>query len=143
MSEKTILVLEVGNTRPSLNLDLESVSDRAKRSDPERYLTEHEDELVILDEVHRTPELFQSLRGLIDRGRRRVKRTGRFLLLGSASMDLLKQSGESLAGRIAYIELASFDALEVETSRTDRLWDRGGFPPSFLASSDAASMKWR
>lgn len=140
---KTTLALEVGNTRPSLYLDLESVSDRAKLSDPERYLAEHEDELVILDEVHRAPELFQSLRGLIDRGRRHGKRTGRFLLLGSASMDLLKQSGESLAGRIGYLELAPFDALEIEDTLIDRLWLRGGFPSSFLAGSDAASMKWR
>lgn len=140
---KTTLALEVGNTRPTLYLDLESVSDRAKLTDPERYLAEHEDELVILDEVHRVPELFQSLRGLIDRGRRHGKRAGRFLLLGSASMDLLKQSGESLAGRIAYLELAPFDALEVEDVQMDRLWLRGGFPSSFLAVSDAASLKWR
>jgi hypothetical protein len=140
---KTTLALEVGNTRPSLYLDLESVSDRAKLADPERYLAEHEDELVILDEVHRAPELFQSLRGLIDRGRRHGRRTGRFLLLGSASMDLLKQSGESLAGRIAYLELAPFGALEVENAQMDQLWLRGGFPPSFLASSDATSLKWR
>jgi uncharacterized protein len=140
---KTTLALEVGNTRPSLYLDLESVSDRAKLTDPERYLAEHENELVILDEVHRVPELLQSLRGLIDRGRRHGKRAGRFLLLGSASMDLLKQSGESLAGRIAYLELAPFDALEVETVQMDRLWLRGGFPSSFLAGSDAASLKWR
>lgn len=140
---KTTLALEVGNTRPSLYLDLESISDRAKLTDPERYLAEHENELVILDEVHRVPELLQSLRGLIDRGRRHGKRAGRFLLLGSASMDLLKQSGESLAGRIAYLELAPFDALEVETVQMDRLWLRGGFPSSFLADSDAASLKWR
>ena len=140
---KTTLALEIGNTRPSLYLDLESVSDRAKLSDPERYLAEHEDELVILDEVHRAPELFQSLRGLIDRGRRHGKRAGRFLLLGSASMDLLQQSGESLAGRIAYLELGPFDALEVENTQLDRLWLRGGFPSSFLASNDASSMKWR
>jgi predicted AAA+ superfamily ATPase len=140
---KTTLALEVGNTRPTLYLDLESVSDRAKLTDPERYLAEHEDELVILDEVHRLPELFQSLRGLIDRGRRHGRRTGRFLLLGSASMDLLKQSGESLAGRIAYLELAPLDVLEVEDTQTDRLWLRGGFPSSFLAGSDAASFKWR
>jgi predicted AAA+ superfamily ATPase len=140
---KTTLALEVGTTRPSLYLDLESVSDRARLADPERYLAEHEDELVILDEVHRAPELFQSLRGLIDRGRRHGKRVGRFLLLGSASMDLLKQSGESLAGRIAYLELSPFDALEIEAAQIDRLWLRGGFPPSFLAASDAASFKWR
>lgn len=140
---KTTLALEVGNTRPSLYLDLESAVDRAKLFDPERYLSEHEGELVILDEVHRAPELFQNLRGLIDRGRRRGKRAGRFLLLGSASMDLLKQSGESLAGRIAYLELAPFDALEVEETEMDRLWLRGGFPPSFLAGSDTSSFKWR
>lgn len=140
---KTTLALEVGNARRSLYLDLESVVDRAKLADPERYLAEHEDELVILDEVHRAPELFQSLRGLIDSGRRHGKRTGRFLLLGSASMDLLKQSGESLAGRIAYLELAPFDVLEIEAIQMDQLWLRGGFPPSFLASSDASSFKWR
>ena len=140
---KTTLALEVGSTRPTLYLDLKSVSDRAKLTDPERYLAEHENELVILDEVHRAPELFQSLRGLIDRGRRRGKRAGLFLLLGSASIDLLKQSGESLAGRIAYLELAPFDALEVEDAQTDSLWLRGGFPCSFLAGSDTASLKWR
>lgn len=140
---KTTLALEVANTRPSLYLDLESVSDRARLADPERYLAEHEDELVILDEVHRVPELFQSLRGIIDRGRRQGKRFGRFLLLGSASMDLLKQSGESLAGRIAYLELAPFDALEIEEPQVDQLWLRGGFPSSFLAGSATASFKWR
>ena len=140
---KTTLALEIAGSRPSIYLDLESPSDRAKLSDPERYLADHEDELVILDEVHRTPELFQSLRGLIDRGRRRGKLAGRFLLLGSASMDLLRQSGESLAGRIAYLELAPLDALEVDAAQTDSLWLRGGFPSSFLASSDTASYKWR
>jgi predicted AAA+ superfamily ATPase len=140
---KTTLAQEVGSTRPSLYLDLETVSDRAKLADAERFLADHEDELVILDEVHRTPELFQSLRGLIDRGRRRGRTSGRFLLLGSASMALLKQSGESLAGRISYLELAPFDALEVGHDQIERLWLRGGFPPSDLASSDARSLKWR
>lgn len=140
---KTTLALEIRKTRPSLYLDLETVSDRAKLADPERYLADHEDRLVILDEVHRAPELFQSLRGLIDRGRRRGKQAGRFLLLGSASIDLLKQSGETLAGRIAYLELAPFDALEVEQDQMDRLWLRGGFPSSFLANNDASSFKWR
>ena len=140
---KTTLALEVGNTRPSLYLDLETASDRAKLADAERYLGDHEDVLVILDEVHRAPELFQSLRGLIDRGRRRGKLAGRFLLLGSASIDLLKQSGETLAGRIAYLELAPLDALEVADDQMDNLWLRGGFPSSFLANSDARSFKWR
>jgi hypothetical protein len=99
--------------------------------------------LVILDEVHRVPGLFGNLRGLIDRGRRRGKRKGRFLLLGSASGELLRQSGESLAGRIAYLELGPFDALEVSKAEQDRLWLRGGFPDSFGASSDERSSRWR
>ncbi|HLJ63875.1 MAG TPA: ATP-binding protein [Stellaceae bacterium] len=140
---KTTLAQEIGETRPSLYLDLETLADRAKLADPERYLADHEDELVILDEVHRVPELFQSLRGLIDRGRRRGKRAGRFLLLGSAAMDLLKQSGESLAGRISYLELAPFDALEIARESIDLLWVRGGFPSSMLADDDARSLKWR
>jgi uncharacterized protein len=140
---KTTLALEIAKTRPSLYVDLESPSDRAKLSDPERYLREHEDELVILDEVHRAPELFQALRGLIDEGRRRGKLNGRFLLLGSASVDLLRQSGESLAGRIAYLELGPLDALEVPEDQVDRLWVRGGFPGSFLADNDAHSLAWR
>jgi len=140
---KTTLALEIGDTRPSIYLDLESNADRAKLADPEAYLASHEDELVILDEVHRTPDLFQSLRGLIDRGRRKGKNAGRFLLLGSASVDLLQQSGESLAGRISYLELGPLDALEVPQNDLETLWARGGFPSSFLASSDAASFRWR
>jgi hypothetical protein len=140
---KTTLALEIGETRPSLYLDLESPADRAKLSDAGRYLAEHENELVILDEVHRAPEIFKTLRGLIDQGRRRGKKGGRFLLLGSASIDLLRQSGESLAGRISYLELAPFDAMEVEGDRLDRLWVRGGFPASFLAASDRLSLDWR
>lgn len=80
-------------------------ADRAKLTEPELYLGSHEDKLVILDKVHRLPDLFQNLRGLIGRGRRNGVRTGRFLLLGSASIDLLAQSGESLAGRISYLEM--------------------------------------
>jgi len=140
---KTTLALAIGETRPSLYLDLESPGDRAKLSDPERYLAGHENELVILDEVHRVPEIFQILRGVIDRGRRRGKTSGQFLLLGSASVDLLKQSGESLAGRISYLELAPFDALEVGSDKMEQLWVRGGFPSSFLATSDRLSLTWR
>jgi predicted AAA+ superfamily ATPase len=83
------------------------------------------------------------LRGLIDRGRRKGKTAGRFLLLGSASVDLLQQSGESLAGRISYLELGPFDALEASTDDLETLWARGGFPSSFLAPSDATSFRWR
>jgi predicted AAA+ superfamily ATPase len=140
---KTTLAQELGETRPSLYLDLETARDRARLADPERYLEEYEDRLVILDEVHRMPELFQSLRGLIDRGRRHGLTSGRFLLLGSASIDLLKQAGESLAGRISFLELTPFDALEVAPDQQDRLWMRGGFPSSFLATGDARSLRWR
>jgi len=140
---KTTLALEIGKTRPSHYVDLELPSARARLSEPESYLAAHEDELVILDEVHRVPELFQTLRGMIDNGRRRGKRAGRFLLLGSASMDLLKQSGESLAGRISYQELAPIDALEVPLDQLDRLWVRGGFPSSYLADQEGLSLEWR
>ena len=140
---KTTLALEVADTLDSVYLDLESPADLARLSDPELYLSDHEDRLVILDEVHRLPGLFQSLRGLIDRGRRRGKRSGRFLLLGSASMDLLRQSGETLAGRIAYLELGPFDVVEVGAGNHDELWVRGGFPDSFLAADDGRSHRWR
>jgi predicted AAA+ superfamily ATPase len=140
---KTTLALRIAESRPSLYLDLESDVDRLKLADPEQYLTEHKDELVILDEVHRLPNLFQPLRGLIDRGRRAGRRSGQFLLLGSAGIDLLQQSGESLAGRIAYLELPPIDALEAGPDQLDLLWLRGGFPDSLLAQDDAASLRWR
>ena len=140
---KTTLALEIADAEDSVYLDLESPADRARLTDPELYLADYEDRLVILDEVHRLPGLFQSLRGLIDRGRRRGKRAGRFLLLGSASMDLLRQSGETLAGRIAYLDLGPFDALEVGGTDLDALWVRGGFPDSFLAADDDRSLTWR
>lgn len=140
---KTTLALAVGETRPSIYLDLEDPDDRAKLADPARYFADHERELVILDEIQRVPELFQRLRGVIDRGRRRGKQGGRFLLLGSAAMDLLRQTGESLAGRIAYLELGPFDALEITPGDLEKLWVRGGFPPSFLAGDDDLSFEWR
>ena len=140
---KTTLALEVAERRPAVYLDLESETDRAKLSEPELYLSQHEDVLVILDEVQRAPQLFRSLRGLIDAGRRRGRGRGRYLVLGSASIDLLKQSSESLAGRIRYLELAPLDAGEVGRERLDPLWLRGGFPESLLAASDGASLRWR
>jgi predicted AAA+ superfamily ATPase len=91
--------------------------------------------------VHRIPGLFQNLRGLIDRGRREGLRTGRFLLLGSASIDLMRQSGESLAGRISYLEMRPLDVLEVGQDEQTKLWIRGGFPDSYLAKTDRASMR--
>jgi predicted AAA+ superfamily ATPase len=140
---KTTLALDVARAMPAVYLDLESEADRAKLSELQLYLSQHEDKLVILDEIQRTPQLFQSLRGLIDAGRRRGRGTGRFLVLGSASIDLLKQSSESLAGRIRHLELAPLDAAEVGRERLDTLWLRGGFPESLLAASDGASLRWR
>ncbi len=140
---KTTLAHQIAADRDAVYLDLESRSDLAKLSEPELYLAEHENRLVILDEVHRVPDLFRSLRGLIDRGRRKGRKSGRFLLLGSASMDLLRQSGESLAGRIAYLELGPLDVLEIEPTDPASLWRRGGFPDSFLAADDSQSFRWR
>jgi len=144
-SGKTTLAYEIAGTRPSLYLDLEAREDRDKLSDPALFLRRHEDKLVILDEIHRAPELFQTLRGLIDEGRRKGLRNGRFLVLGSAAIDLLRQSGESLAGRIESVELGPLHALETEGSPADidRLWLRGGFPDSFLANDDADSFALR
>lgn len=140
---KTTLAEDIAAERESIYLDLESPRDRNKLSDTNRYLEEYEDKLVILDEVHRVPELFQTLRGSIDKGRRKGFRTGRFLLLGSASMELLKQTGESLAGRIAYVDLPPLGVLEVSPQDKEKLWVRGGFPDSFLAGSDQHSLMWR
>jgi len=140
---KTTLAHEIARQRPSVYLDLESDADRRKLTDPELYLGQHQDKLVILDEVHRLPDIYKSLRGLIDRSRRDGKRSGQFLLLGSASVDLLRQSGESLAGRIAYLELGPFNTQETDRDQLNRLWVRGGFPDSFLAADDLQSMRWR
>ena len=108
---KSTLALELAACTPSLYLDLEAREDRLKLAEPALFLNQFEDRLVILDEIHRVPELFSVLRGLIDKGRRKGRRTGKFLLLGSASMDLLRQSGESLAGRIAHVDLGPLDVL--------------------------------
>ncbi|MGH2878324.1 MAG: ATP-binding protein [Solirubrobacteraceae bacterium] len=140
---KTTLALQIARERPSVYLDLESPEDRARLTEPALYFADHADDLVILDEIHRTPGLFETLRGVIDRGRREGKGTGRLLLLGSAAIELLAQSGETLAGRIAYVELAPFDMTEVGASELDRLWVRGGFPESFLAGEEATSLRWR
>jgi predicted AAA+ superfamily ATPase len=140
---KTTLALEVAERRPATYLDLESESDRARLAEPELYFADHADELLVLDEIQRLPGLFEVLRGVIDQGRRENRGDGRFLLLGSASLELLSQSGESLAGRIAFAELAPFDLTEVGAEQLDRLWVRGGFPESFLANDEQASLRWR
>ena len=142
---KTTLALMVAEGRPSLYLDLERVADRAKLADAEYFLGGHADELVILDEVQRVPALFETLRGLIDQGRRTGRGRGRVLLLGSASLELLHQSSESLAGRVTLLELSPLDVLETAESHRDirSLWLRGGFPESTLAGDDRESLNWR
>ena len=143
-------IADSGNTsgaadpdRPGLYLDLESPADREKLRDAEGYLRERPRRLIVLDEVQRLPDLFQALRGIIDDRISNGEQAGQFLLLGSASMDLLRQSGESLAGRIAYLELGPLDIREVERSQQTRLWIRGGFPRAFLATDDFNSTLWR
>ena len=140
---KTTLAREIGAQRASVYLDLEAESDRSKLADPAYYLAQHRDDLVILDEIHRLPELFRALRGLIDENRRAGRRTGQYLVLGSASIELLRQSSESLAGRIAYAELFPFNLVETGAGTLEKLWLRGGFPDSFLSRSDRQSGTWR
>ena len=131
------------SVKKGLYLDLENPVDREKLADAPGYLATKRDRLVVLDEIHRAPHLFQTLRGVIDERIRGGEPAGQFLLLGSASMDLLRQSGESLAGRIAYLELGPLDIRELAESDPMRLWIRGGFPRSFLAPTDADSAVWR
>jgi predicted AAA+ superfamily ATPase len=127
----------------ALYLDLEDIQDRDKLSNAAVFLAAYEDRLVILDEIHRVPDLFLTLRGLIDQGRRRGQRTGRFLLLGSASLDLMRQSGESLAGRISYIDMTPLSVSEIPSEAHETLWIRGGFPDSYLAKDAQQSLNWR
>jgi predicted AAA+ superfamily ATPase len=142
---KTTLARAIAVPPQALYLDLEKAVDRQRLSDAAGFLSQHEDELVVLDEIHKMPELFQTLRGVIDEGRMHGHRYGRFLILGSAALDLLRQSGESLAGRIAYVELTPVNVLEIENTPEARrsLWLRGGFPDSYLPPDDADSLAWR
>lgn len=140
---KTTLALEVARDIPHIYLDLESERDRSKLAQSELYLESHLDKLVILDEVHRAPSLFPVLRGLIDQARRIGRASGQYLLLGSASLNVLQQSSETLAGRIAYLELTPLNVMEVGQDSVEPLWLRGGFPQSLSAPSDARSLRWR
>ena len=143
---KTTLALDLIEGNPkAIYLDLELPSDLAKLSDAEDYFSRHQGHLLVLDEIQRKPDLFPILRGVIDAQKRKGKIAGQFLLLGSASLDLLKQSSESLAGRLASLELSPLLAEEVKAAgrAVDPLWIRGGFPDSFLARGDDASYQWR
>ncbi|WP_197911733.1 ATP-binding protein [Kineobactrum salinum] len=143
---KTTLAHQIADTRESIYFDLENPEDAAVLGTPGDILSRYSDRLVILDEIQRIPGLFEPIRGLIDAYRREGHGTGKFLFLGSASIDLLRQTSETLAGRIAYRELGPLNLLEtagIQPGARDMLWIRGGFPNSFLAKSDRASMTWR
>lgn len=148
---KTTLALQIAQEQLGdkvLYLDLELDSDLARLNDAEAYLRRLEGQLVIIDEVQRKPDLFRILRGLVDIRKRKGEKAGQFLLLGSASRELLQQSSETLAGRIRYMELSPFTIPEIEESeklgfQLNKLWFRGGFPSSYLAPSDTESWDWR
>lgn len=133
----------IRNRSDAVYLDLESPGDLAKLQAPELFFNEHHDKLICLDEIQRLPEIFAPLRSIIDKR----QRNGQFLILGSASRDLLKQSSETLAGRIAYLELSPFTFNEINDSKEqiplNTLWLRGGFPDSLLSRNDKTSRRWR
>jgi predicted AAA+ superfamily ATPase len=140
---KTTLALQIVKPlKKAVHLDLENPADLAKLDDPLAFFSLHEDDLVCLDEIQRAPELFTTLRSIVDQR----DRNGQYLILGSASRDLIRQSSESLAGRIAYLGLTPFLLNEIESIAPDnlrRLWLLGGFPRSFLAVDNDTSFQWR
>jgi len=143
---KTTIALDISESKESTYLDLENRVDLEKVKDIDAFHAQNSSKLIILDEIQRLPEVFAPLRSIIDRERRKGNKAGLFLFLGSASIDLLKQSSESLAGRIAYLELFPIDVLEFAESSLDKintLWLRGGFPESLLAETEQSSLDWR
>lgn len=143
---KTTIALDLTESLPSIYLDLENRTDFDKVRDIHVFHAANREKLIVLDEVQKLPEIFAELRGIIDRERRKDNRRGLFLFLGSASIDLLKQSSESLAGRISYLELHPIDVLEYtegDQNKINDLWLRGGFPESLLADSEQLSREWR
>ena len=141
---KTTLAKTIAKDMDSIYVDLEAPGDLLKLRDPTSFLRSHSDKLVILDEIQRSPDLFMVLRGLIDQNRQAGRKSGQFLLLGSVSMDLLRQSSESLAGRIRYIEMTGLNILETGASQKNihNRWLRGGFPDSYLADDSDMAMDW-
>jgi uncharacterized protein len=148
---KTTLARQVAAQWPSgsIYLDMERPADRLRLQEADAYLRAQSGKLVVIDEIHRAPGLFDVLRGIIDERRAAGQRYGHFLLLGSAALDLMQQSAETLAGRVAYLEMSPITLLEATdrhtTPNSDQrtLWTRGGFPDSLLASNDANSLDWR
>jgi len=142
---KTTLARGIEAGKPILYLDLERPSDLAKLTDPELYLGKFADHLVVLDEIQRLPDIFPLLRSLVDERRRAGEKSAQFLLLGSASPELLRQSSETLAGRISYLEMHPLTLSEVAEARAGKMeqhWFRGGYPESFLAADDSTASQW-
>ncbi|MCY4099466.1 MAG: ATP-binding protein, partial [Rhodobacteraceae bacterium] len=141
---KTTLSKYLARNMDSIYLDLEDTEDLLLLRDPKTFLASQSDKLVILDEIQRKPDLFLTLRGLIDENRQNGRDAAQFLLLGSATMALLRQSSESLAGRISYIEMTGLNIFEMgdEKQNIMNLWLRGGFPKSYLAKDDEMFMEW-
>ncbi len=143
---KTTLAREVAShSQDALYLDLEKATDLRKLEDSGAYLRAQSGHLTIIDEVHRLPGLFSELRGIIDERRAAGERAGQFLLLGSASLDLVQQASETLAGRINYLELGPLTPQEADGAEIslDTVWLRGGFPDSLTAANDESSYLWR
>lgn len=135
---KTTFVKGLAKIDDFIYLDLERMADREKLKDPGFYFSQYPENGFILDEVQFMPEIFAELRGIIDADRR----PGKFLLLGSASPDLIRNASDSLAGRIGYLQLPPFMLSEVDNN-IQQLWLRGGFPLAYLATSQRASVLWR
>ena len=144
---KTTLARKIAADWPggAVYLDMERPADRRRLDDADAYLRAQHGKLVVIDEIQRLPGLFEILRGIIDDRRAAGERFGHFLLLGSAALELMRQSSESLAGRVAYMEISPVDILDAEPAGIDAqtLWVRGGFPESLLAANDATSLDWR
>lgn len=143
---KTTLARQIAAQWPTgaVYLDMERAADRRRLDDADAYLRAQQGKLVVIDEIHRVPGLFEVLRGIIDDWRAAGLRNGHFLLLGSAGLELMQQSSETLAGRIATIDITPFTVQEVQgTVALQDLWLRGGFPDSVLAPDDASSLDWR
>jgi uncharacterized protein len=144
---KTTLARKIATDWPggAVYLDMERPADKRRLDDADAYLRAQSGKLVVIDEIQRVPDLFEVLRGIIDDRRAAGERFGHFLLLGSAALELMRQSSETLAGRVAYLEIGPVGILEAGAADLDAqtLWVRGGFPESLLAQGDSASLDWR
>ena len=139
VGKSTIAGVVIKQIPKAIHLDLERPADLNKLTDPEAFFSQFSDQMICLDEIQRTPDIFPILRGVIDRNRR----NGQFLILGSASRDLIRQSSESLAGRLSYIEITPFSQREASFTDQATHWLQGGYPRSLLTENNEISVQWR